>query len=95
MLVSALGAGNTMGKSNHVCFRVLTVKWGKQSINKKTNKQEDYRVINTLKKVKQDNDTECDTGGAGCFYVHLCEGPFRSLKTKKQSRGRGIKADVQ
>lgn len=38
------------GTRNNVCLRVLTVKWGKQTINKKTRRSQ--KVINTIKKVK-------------------------------------------
>lgn len=63
-----------------------------EPVNKQENK-DDYRVINTLKKVKQANKTECDTGGGSCFYMDLCDGTFRGLKTNSLEEGGSSQMD--
>lgn len=77
---------------------VWTVKWGlKQTVNRETNIQNDERVMNALKKIKQGDQTERDRANGSCFQCGSQQGPLQSPEDKvpatARSKGRGIKAE--
>lgn len=69
--------------SNNVYLQVLTVKWGKQTISKETNKMI-TKSDNTIKRVKQGDETWVMEEREAIFDVEICEGPFRAVKTRRQ-----------
>lgn len=69
--------------SNNVYLQVLTVKQGKQTISKETNKMI-TKSDNTIKIVKQGDETWVMEEKEAIFDVDISEGPFRALKTRRQ-----------
>ena len=69
----------------------------KQTVNRETLKQNDERVMNALKKIKQGDQTERDRANGSCFQCGSQQGPLQSPEDKEpttaRSKGRGIKAE--